>query len=62
MYRLIRNIAIAALFISALWASSCNKENDFYEVGRQPVSLTRPQADTVIILDYEQPDSLFTFA
>lgn len=62
MYRLIRNIAIAALFISALWASSCNKENDFYEVGRQPVFLTRPQADTVIILDYEQPDSLFTFA
>lgn len=62
MYRLIRNIAIAALFISALWTSSCNKENDFYEVGRQPVSLTRPQADTVIILDYEQPDSLFTFA
>ena len=62
MYRLIRNIAIAALFISALWASSCNKENDFYEVGRQPVSLTRPQADTVIILDYEHPDSLFTFA
>ena len=62
MNNIIRNTALAALFAAPLWIGSCNKENDFYEVGRQPVTLTRPAIDTVIVLDHEHPDSLYTFA
>lgn len=62
MNNIIRNTALAALFAAPLWIGGCNKENDFYEVGRQPVTLTRPAIDTVIVLDHEHPDSLYTFA
>lgn len=62
MNKIIRNIALAALFIVPLWTGGCNKDNDFYEVGRQPVTLTRPQTDTVIVLNHEHADSLYTFA
>lgn len=62
MNKIIRNIALAALFIVPLWTGGCNKDNDFYEVGRQPVMLTRPQTDTVIVLNHEHADSLYTFA
>ena len=59
MNNIIRNTALAALFVVPLWIGGCNKENDFYEVGRQPVTLTRPAIDTVIVLDHEHPDSLY---
>ncbi|MDE6623473.1 MAG: SusE domain-containing protein [Alistipes sp.] len=62
MNQFIRHIALTILFAAPFWIGGCNKENDFHEVGRQPVTLTRPEIDTVILLDYEQPDSLFTFA
>lgn len=62
MKNIIQSIAFIVLFAGAIWGSGCSRDNDFYEVGRQPVSLTRPQADTVIVLDHEQPDSLYTFA
>ena len=62
MNKIIQNIALAALFIVPLWTGGCNKDNDFYEVGRQPVMLTRPQTDTVIVLNHEHADSLYTFA
>lgn len=62
MNKIIRNTALAALFVVPLWIGGCNKDNDFYEVGRQPVTLTRPAIDTVIVLNHEHPDSLYTFA
>ena len=62
MNKIIRNTALAALFVVPLWIGGCNKDNDFYEVGRQPVMLTRPQTDTVIVLNHEHADSLYTFA
>lgn len=46
MNKIIRNTALAALFVVPLWIGGCNKDNDFYEVGRQPVTLTRPAIDT----------------
>ncbi len=62
MNKIIRNIALAALFVGPVWIGGCDKDNDFYEVGRQPVTLTRPAIDTVIVLNHEHPDSLYTFA
>lgn len=57
MNKIIRNIALAALFVGPVWIGGCDKDNDFYEVGRQPVTLTRPAIDTVIVLNHEHPDS-----
>ena len=38
----------------------CDKENDFYEVGRQPVFLTSPENEAIWTLNYQKPnDSLF---
>ena len=62
MNKIIRNIALAALFVGPVWIGGCDKDTDFYEVGRQPVTLTRPAIDTVIVLNHEHPDSLYTFA
>lgn len=62
MNKIIRNIALTAWFVVPLWIGGCDKTNDFYEVGRQPVVLTRPAIDTVIVLNHEHPDSSYTFA
>lgn len=61
MNKVIRNISFA--FVSMLLILvSCNTENDFYEVGRQPVYLQYPITDTTWVLDYQTPDSLYRFA
>ena len=31
----------------------CDKENDFYEVGRQPVFLTSPENEAIWTLNYQ---------
>ena len=42
---------------------SCDTENDFYEVGSQPVSLVYPTSDTTEwILNYQKPDTMYRFA
>lgn len=40
----------------------CDKENDFYEVGRQPVFLTSPENEEVWTLDYQKPDTMYLFS
>jgi len=58
MNNMIKNISLATIgFLLIL--CGCNNENDFYEVGRQPVHLLYPKNDTVVILDYQKPDSLY---
>lgn len=52
-------IIVATCLLAALTA--CNWENDFYEVGRQPVFLTHPAQDTVLVLDKQKPDTLYRF-
>lgn len=41
---------------------SCNIENDFYEVGKQPVFLNYPVEDTTWVLNKQKPDSLYSFS
>lgn len=53
-------LAIVSLFILSL--ASCQKKNDFYEAGRQQVFLNSPLNDTSLVLNYQKPDSLYTFA
>lgn len=57
---MIKNIGLAAIGILIMLVS-CNNENDFYEVGRQPVSLKYPVKDTTWVLNYQKPDSLYRF-
>ena len=40
----------------------CDKENDFYEVGRQPVFLTSPENGAIWTLNYQKPDSMYLFS
>ena len=40
----------------------CDKENDFYEVGRQPVFLTSPENEAIWTLNYQKPDSMYLFS
>ncbi|WP_270087143.1 SusE domain-containing protein [Sphingobacterium sp. SYP-B4668] len=40
---------------------SCKKENDFYEVGKQPVTLTYPIQDTLVTINRAKMDSLYRF-
>lgn len=58
---MIRNISMAIIgFILVL--VSCDTDNDFYEVGKQPVFLTYPSIDTTWVLDYQKPDTLWRFS
>lgn len=53
-------IIVATCLLVSL--ASCNWKNDFYEVGRQPVYLTYPAQDTVLVLDKQKPDTLYRFS
>jgi uncharacterized protein (TIGR02145 family) len=60
MKKRIRNSCLAiAGYLAICWG--CDTKNDFHEVGRQPVHLVAPRADTTWVLDYQAPDSLFRF-
>lgn len=61
MNKMIRNAILAVTGILIVLVS-CNTENDFYEVGRQPVFLKYPSKDTTWVLNYQKPDSLYRFS
>jgi hypothetical protein len=50
-----------AILLFILFTGGCGKENDFYFVGRQPVELRYPN-DTVITLDYTDPEKVTVFS
>jgi len=58
---MIKNISVTVVGVM-IALMSCNTENDFYEVGRQSVSLKYPTKDTVWVLNYQKPDSLYRFS
>lgn len=61
MKKMIKHLGIVAgLMLAVLFG--CDNDNDFYEVGRQQVFLTYPQQDTLWVLDYQKPDTLYRFA
>lgn len=51
---------VAGLMLAILFG--CDNDNDFYEVGRQQVFLSYPSNDTLWVLDYQKPDTLYRFA
>ncbi len=53
-------IIVATCLLAVL--TSCKWENDFYEVGRQPVYLTEPVRDTAWVLSPQKPDTLYRFS
>lgn len=60
-----RNIILflsLTLALLTVFLGGCVKENDFYQVGRQPVELLHPMNDTIWALNYQSPDSLYTFS
>ncbi len=60
MKKAIKYIGLAIVSLFALF-TACDRENDFYEVGRQQVFLSSPINDTAWVLNYQKPDSLYTF-
>lgn len=59
MKQKINIVTVFAAMLAILF--SCSLENDFYEVGRQPVFLEGPKDDTTFVLNIEAPDSLVFF-
>jgi uncharacterized protein (TIGR02145 family) len=57
----LKHISFAIVAIYFL-LTACTRKNDFYEVGRQQVFLTSPVNDTALVLNYQKPDSLYSFA
>ncbi len=60
MKNIIKCLGVAIISLVAL-LTACDRENDFYEVGRQQVFLSLPINDTAWVLNYQKPDSLYTF-
>jgi len=61
MKKMIKHLGIVAgLMLAILFG--CDNDNDFYEVGRQQVFLTYPKNDTLWVLDYQKPDTIYRFA
>ena len=52
----------SVLILLTILLGGCNTENDFYEVGRQPVQIVYPLNDTIWKLNYQKPDSLYRFS
>lgn len=61
MKSIFKAIVSVMVLLPALF-TGCNTENEFYEVGRQPVEIRYPQNDTIWSLDYQKPDSLYRFS
>lgn len=60
--RFLIKITTILFSLALLSLTACVQENDFYEVGSQPVFLERPLNDTTVVLDYELPNELIMFA
>ena len=58
--RTIYEIAVVSSLL--MMFAGCNVENDFYEVGAQPVYLEAPPMDTSVVLDYTTPNEPVDFA
>ncbi len=54
-------VILLAIILLSMLLIGCNTENEFYEVGRQPVEIRYPQNDTIWTLNYQKPDSLYRF-
>ncbi|PUV24129.1 hypothetical protein [Sphingobacterium athyrii] len=54
-------IYISFVFISVNLFFSCKSDNEFYEVGFQPTILLKPVADSLVILDKNNPSMLVEF-
>lgn len=61
MKPIFKAILLAITLLPILW-TGCNTENEFYEVGRQPVEIRYPENDTIWTLNYQKPDSLYRFS
>lgn len=60
MKKIIKHLGLAAgLMLAILFG--CDNDNNFYEVGRQQVFLSYPSNDTLWVLDYQKPDTLYRF-
>lgn len=57
----IYNASWSGSLSDAVFLVGCDKENDFYEVGRQPVFLTSPENEAIWTLNYQKPDSMYLF-
>ncbi|MNE12619.1 hypothetical protein D3C87_581840 [compost metagenome] len=54
-------VYISLVFISVNLFFSCKSDNEFYEVGFQPTILLKPVADSLVILDKNNPSKLVGF-
>lgn len=52
--------AVTAMLLFII--AACDTENEYYEVGKQPVHLVYPTNDTCWVLNYQKPDTLYNFA
>ncbi len=60
MKKIIKHLGLAVGFMLAI-LFGCDNDNNFYEVGRQQVFLSYPSNDTLWVLDYQKPDTLYRF-